>query len=204
MKKNIPLIIVGVIIIICSMLGLKETFGAETAVYYDGTAKELSYNNMDDDDFFNVFKDLIPGDTRSQRIQIKTRNIVTNTKLYLKLNKDTNKTILDHINISFYLDGELLQEKNDLVLIKESNKDEDMEFEIVVEVPIEVGNEVADLSYSMSLSFLVEEDDEPPIIKVPNTGENTIANNVVLKISFLGLFIIGLVVLIYGSHSRNS
>ncbi len=196
MRKTV-LLIVGIVMVCCSCVSLGGAYSSSATLHYDGNTKEFTYSDLDSEDLFDDFKDLIPGDVRTQRINISAHNINSRTKIYLKLNNGSNKELLEHINIYCYVNGELLKENDDIILINQFDNDNNVELETVVEVPIEVGNEIAGLSYSLLWTFMAEEDGEW-VAEAPDTGANSMNNSTVLgNISWV-LLAIGIGATAYG------
>ena len=65
------------------------------------------------------------------------------------------------------------------MLVSQFDNDDTIELETVVEVPLEVGNEIAGLSYSLLWTFMAEEDGEC-VAEAPDTGVSSIDNDNVL------------------------
>ena len=187
-KKLIIIIFLGVFIY--SSLQLTKTFSSSNSLYYDGNSKQFTYYNSSQGDFFDDFKDLIPGDVREQTVNIRGVNIKKKTKLFIRLDSDIDESILSLVNISIYKDDELLDSSTDTIEITDLNEDSNIVLKLRLEVPIEVGNVISDKESSLRWTFLVEEDED--LIEVPNTYDSShiIRYFIILTVSLLGIIII--------------
>lgn len=187
-KKIIIILFLGVFIY--SSLQLTKTFSSSNSLYYDGNSKQFTYYNSSQGDFFDDFKDLIPGDVREQTVNIRGVNIKKKTKLFIRLDSDIDESILSLVNISIYKDDELLDSSTDTIEITDLNEDSNIVLKLRLEVPIEVGNVISDKESSLRWTFLVEEDED--LIEVPNTYDSShiINYSIILGLSLLGLILL--------------
>ena len=188
-KKVFIILLLGVLIY--SSIQLTKTFSSDNSLYYDGNSKQFTYYNSSQGDFFDDFKDLIPGDVREQTVTIRGVNIKKRTKLFIRLDTDIDESILSLINISVYKDDELLDSSTDTIEITDLNEDSNIVLKLRLEVPIEVDNIISDKVSIMRWSFLVEEDED--LIEVPNTYDSS---HIIIYSIILGLSLLGLILLI--------
>lgn len=187
-KKLIIILFLG--IFIYSSLQITKTFSSSNSLYYDGNSKQFTYYNSSQGDFFDDFKDLIPGDVREQTVNIRGVNIKKKTKLFIRLDSDIDESILSLVNISIYKDDELLDNSTDTIEITDLNEDSNIVLKLRLEVPIEVGNVISDKESYLRWTFLVEEDED--LIEVPNTYDSShiINYSIILGLSLLGLILL--------------
>jgi len=186
--KYKALIILFLGIIIYSCIKISPSFSSDAVLYYNGNTKEFTYFNLDKKDVFDDFKDMIPGDVRSQTLTVRAGDIKPGTSLYLKLHSDINKEVLKYINISVYENDKLLSSNEDMIKVYNFTKDDVFTMKVVVEVPTSVGNEVEDLVAHLKWSFMIEEDGN--IEEVPRTYDGF---NMLL---YIGMIIVSLVMII--------
>ena len=78
---------------------------------YDGETGEFSLENVADNDLFPNFKNLMPGDERTQDIHLEIKNIQTPTTFYLTSTPDeATKQALEPLTLSVTQNGEDLGE----------------------------------------------------------------------------------------------
>ena len=80
-------------LIIVSLLGLliapKALWADEPTIIYDGAARSLKVEGASDaNDLFGNFKDLMPGDSRDQVVQIKAKGVKGKVRLFVKATTD--------------------------------------------------------------------------------------------------------------------
>lgn len=186
------LIILFLGIIIYSGIKIRPSFSSNAVLYYNGNTKEFTYFNLDKKDVFDDFKDMMPGDTRSQTLTVRAGNIKPGTKLYLKLNSNINEEVLKYINISVYENDKLLPSIDDTIEIYNFTKDDVLTMKVVVEVPEEVSNDAAELVAHLKWSFMIEEDGNT--IEVPRTYDSF---NMIKYISMILVSLVMIVILIF-------
>ena len=196
--KKIIFIIICLVVIVYSLFKVSPSFSSGSVLYFNGNAKSFTYYNINKKDVFNEFKDLIPGDVRSQNLTIRVGNIRPNTKLYLKLNSDINDDILKYINIKVYEGDNLLSANEDMIMLYTFDKDTVINLKVVVDVPLEVDNVISDVSSSMKWSFMVEEDGE--MVESPLTYDGF---NMRLYVSLIIVSLVMIVILLFGFRKRD-
>ena len=186
------LIILFLGIIIYSGIKIRPSFSSNAVLYYNGNTKEFTYFNLDKKDVFDDFKDMMPGDTRSQTLTVRAGNIKPGTKLYLKLHSDINEEVLKYINISVYENDKLLSSNEDMIKLYNFTKDDVFTMKVVVEVPTSVGNEVEELIAHLKWSFMIEEDGNTE--EVPRTYDGF---NMIKYISMILVSLVMIIILIF-------
>jgi hypothetical protein len=169
----------GILAICCALLlifsgkQLTYAFSGEPTVIYDGRKKEFSFVNVQNMDLYRKFKNVVPGDVIRQKILLKAERINTPTEIYLDMEavKGLKQTI--------YLQGKALQVTLEKIQIGRVSGDTDYEMMVVLEVPKELGNEIADLEKEVSWIFYAyelenENRTETMVSKgeVPKTGDD--------------------------------
>lgn len=175
MKKiKIILIISCIFLIAISSINITTAFKNDTVLYYDGKAKSFEYFNLDKKDLFHEFKDLMPGDVKTEKLQINTTNINEKTDFYLKL--DLKEEILNKINLKMFKNDVLIYNSqtdildNDLIKLHAFEKNNEISLTLKLEVPEELGNELSDVNSELKLTFIAETKNEQ--IEVPNTFDD--------------------------------
>lgn len=186
------LIILFLGIIIYSGIKISPSLSSDAVLYYNGNTKEFTYFNLDKKDVFDSFKDMMPGDTRSQTLSVRAGNIKPGTRMYLKLNSDINAEILKYINVYVYENDKLLPSIDDTIEIYNFTKDDVFTMKVVVEVPEEVNNEAADLVAHLKWTFMIEEDGNTE--EVPRTYDGF---NMIKYISMILVSLVMIIILIF-------
>ena len=156
--KYKALIILFLGIIIYSFIKVSPSLSSNSVLYYNGNTKEFTYFNLDKKDVFDDFKDMVPGDTRTQELTVRAGDVKPGTTLYLKLNSDINEELLKYINISIYENDKLLSSNEDMMKVYEFKEDGYFTLKVVVSVPTSVGNEVDGMMASLKWTFMIEEE----------------------------------------------
>ena len=191
MKYKI-LIILFLGIIIYSGIKISPSLSSDAVLYYNGNTKEFTYFNLDKKDVFDNFKDMMPGDTRSQTLSVRAGNIKPGTRMYLKLNSDINAEILKYVNVYVYENDKLLPSIDDTIEIYNFTKDDVFTMKVVVKVPEEVSNDAAELVAHLKWTFMIEEDGN--IEEVPRTYDGF---NMIKYISMILVSLVMITILIF-------
>lgn len=195
MKKiKIILIISCIFLVAISSINITTAFKNDTVLYYDGKAKSFEYFNLDKKNLFHKFKELMPGDVKTDKLQINTININEKTDFYLKLY--LNEEILNKINLKMFKNDVLIYNSqtdtldNNLIKLHTFEKNDNISLTLNLEVPEELGNELSDVNSELELTFIAETKNEQ--IEVPNTFDDSkiIMQFVILLTSLLMMIII--------------
>ena len=190
--KYKALIILFLGIIIYSCVKISPSFSSDAVLYYNGNTKEFTYFNLDKKDVFDDFKDMMPGDTRSQTLSVRAGDIKPGTRMYLKLNSDINAEILKYVNVYVYENDKLLPSIDDTIEIYNFTKDDVFTIKVVVKVPEEVSNDAAELVAHLKWTFMIEEDGNTT--EVPRTYDGF---NMIKYISMILASLVMIVILIF-------
>lgn len=183
-------------------------FAADSTVTYKGGAEHfvvLPGSDKSSTDLFDNFKNMFPGDTRTEQIKVindKDKN--TDLKIYMRCvgAEAGSQDFLSKLNISVKAKGgsSALYEgpadgkfpASDWVFLGTAHYRADKTLNVTLEMPIELGNEYASQTGIVDWQFKVE---EVPV-KVPGTGdESNIGMYVILMLAALVIVIVVLIML---------
>lgn len=191
--KRVLLILICVVIMLFSASKLSYALSPNPTIVYDGLTNDFNFFNVDNNDLFYNFKELVPGDTKEEIINIKVNNISEKRSLYLTVNYQ-NKRILDNINITVYADDNIILDndsiKSDYIKLKTFDNSGELKLKIKVEVPVSAGNELSDLSQSIRWDLFIENENGDKF-KIPSTIDDSNIYTYVL------IFIITFIALIF-------
>lgn len=201
MNKKIILIICS-IFMLYSIINIQSSYSSDKAIYYDAKEQKITYYNLDKDDLFNNFKNLVPGDIREQEITINTVNLKQGINMYLKFDYAINKDIINSIKIKIYKDNEEVLNDNGMYKII-GGIDKSANLKMVMEVPTSAGNEISGYNNdSFKITFLVENNGK--LIEVPQTNNPKTFDKGIMP--YVLLFFISLIILIITliNYSKNN
>lgn len=178
MNKVITLIVTFILVFMISV----PTFAADGNVTYSGNAGEFVFQPGSEyslTDLFPNFKDVMPGDTISQKILIKN-NATKNVKISMR------SLGAHEESVEFLKQLNLYVEKKEDTPLFEAPADQtaqltewrslgifapgaEIELEVVLQVPVTLDNTYKSMIGSIEWEFLVEETDLGPN---PSTGDN--------------------------------
>ena len=207
--KKLPYLIVSIIAaiaLIFSSSNLSRALGGETLTY-NGASRTFTYSGVEQHDCFDEFKDLIPGDSRRQSITVGATQLQHPATMFLRLDNFTTHTeIYQYINLVVIKNSEVIFDSasdsdQSLIELHHFTSDEYFDLTVSITVPVEVGNEISDLTRDLQWTFLIEEETptEPSdesdggkedLVPLPRTYDNS---QIYLNIC---IFTVSLVVLI--------
>lgn len=166
-----------------SCLGLARAYSSSQypTLVYDGSAHTLTVLHADGTDLFPNFKDLMPGDTRTQEITLTTQRLDGDATLWLKA-EDDDDTVhpLQYVTLSIYAGDRLVASgpavgsdalKNGVELYQ-FDQTGTVPLQIQLSVSTEAGNELAGAHEHVRWIFTVQDaSGSNPI--VPETGDSS-------------------------------
>lgn len=182
MKKTLKrLLLVLLVAALLSGAALAAITTADTAVIYNGSAKEIRFQNAlvgflgkDEPDLFPNFKNMMPGDNVTQEILIGTENIGADTvKMYLRveptqdadaaaayeaLMNAKNGDGANWVSLTVAQDGKVLAE-GDLqegVLLGTFTNNKTSKLEVTLSIDINAGNELQGITAAVDWVFTAE------------------------------------------------
>lgn len=187
-QTKLLLVLMFLILLMFSVKEVTLSYSSDVSLNYDGKTKTFSYSKTDD--LFTEFKDLMPGDKKTQMIRVNLNNIGNNSKLYLNpLYSDS----LSGLTVKIYKDDILLYDtvnnNSKLIKIYDNNEHKQFYLKVNLEVPVELGNELQGSNIDFKWQFIIEDGDD--LIDVPQTY----ADNGILK--YVILMILSLIAIIF-------
>ena len=120
--------------------------------------------------------------------------------MYLKMNFEDNRDIIDNVNIRVYIDDTEIIKTGEMFKIIDGNK-ESVELKLVIEVPTTLENEIANYNENFKISFLVE--DHNDLVEVPKTYDSNIYIYYVILFVSLILLIITITMLLKKENKKE-
>lgn len=152
-------------------------------VGYDGSSHRFEVSHTDGLDFFDGFKNVLPGDTKSQLIQLRYQNVSQDLTVYLKANCDDQEMmeLLKDATLDIYVDDQLVSEDQwifDDVFIARVEKPLSQEMRVDFHVPTSLGNEIAGKSLTLQWVLTVQEEEKKNDVQVSEPqGQGSVSND---------------------------
>lgn len=170
---------------------------------YDGRGKEFTLENTENNNLFQNFDSVMPGDMISQGFVVEGKHIKDNAKLYLKVDKDFR--LPEGVKLMVYDGSELLYDSTDnqtgKILLHNFEKSESVEFLIVLDIYAGVDNTIADTQSNVKWAFVIEDSGKEYSPEVPKTGESGL---LVVSIIVFVLSVAGVIFVVFVLEKRKN
>lgn len=208
---------VAAIFCIVALAAPVRAFADAPAIAYDGDARQLTVSgatgSSEEPDLFPAFKDLMPGDVREQRIEVRATGVKSQVRVFVRavVNHETAH-LLSPITLTASAgdasDGWLQTGTPGSVFayptqVATFTSDGSTVLNLQLSVPTSVGNELADANKAIRWEITAEDDGEkipmqsadskkPGLLGLVATGDNTLTLLLVLLALAIIAFIVAL------------
>ena len=135
-------------------------------VIFDGKTNTFSFRNTTETDLFSSFKEIMPGQTKTQQIILQGENLQEAVSFYLRADThESDRQALEPLVLTVRKNGNDIETNaatNSLlenVFLGTFEKDGTVILEVELKVPTSVGNELADASATIQWIFTAQMDD---------------------------------------------
>lgn len=194
MKKTLKTLSVLVMTVLLSVN--VTAFAADASIVYKGSGSSEPFVTLPGDDLFGGFKNVMPGDVRTEEITIKNKfdgsdevyiymqavphnaNNPLSPEVAAKEDLDSMKDFLHQMKLTVTQDGKVLSQDTaekpaglaESILVGRFKGRGSSEIQVTLSVPIEMGNEYADRIGEVDWVFYASEINNPPV--TPDTPNN--------------------------------
>ena len=209
--RNLSSLLLALVMI----LSLNVTAFAAGTVTYDGTAQKFIFepgSNQSPTDLFSDFKNVMPGDSLTQKILIRNdRSNEMKIKLYIRSQGAQQGTdaFLSQMNLTVKQDGDSVMfaapvnetaQLTDWVYLGTIYSGGEITLDVTLDIPITMGNEFQEQIGFVDWQFKVEElPVEPTDPTPPQTGDNF---SLPLYIGLMVFSLTGLIVLLWTNKKK--
>ena len=218
MKKTMRNLLL-ILTVVTLMMSSTVTVFAVGIVTYDGNAKKFIFepgSEYSPTDLFSDFKGVMPGDSITQKVYIKN-DVSNNVKIRLYIRslgaKEGSEDFLSKLNLRVSQNGDSnlfdapadqTAQLTEWVYLGTFYSGAEIDLNVTLDVPIELGNEYQEAVGYLEWQFKVEElPVEPNDPKPPQTGDATNSNLYIALAIMSGLVLIFFLVLGYQRKQKT-